>query len=219
MSKRTSEANKAIASAWTKEKLLVLSGKGTRNWTPEQQKDIIIKGKAYGEDGKAFEGHHMKSAEAYPEFQGEADNIQFLSRSEHFTAHDRDFKNPTNGYFNPTTGETIVFGDDPYEPCKVIELSNPVPIQEREGKKSTDQQQQMGEEKKVVSSEKARVDICDLLKEPKGKQDGKVMNNGYKTMDDWKKAIATERNTIVDKNIGNALGKNITASKQIGKER
>jgi len=31
-------------------------------WTPEQQRDILEKGKAYTDDGKAFEGHHMKSA-------------------------------------------------------------------------------------------------------------------------------------------------------------
>ena len=109
MSNRTSEANKAIAAAWVNEKQLVLDGKGTRNWTPEQQNDILTKGKAYGEDGKAFEGHHMKSAEAYPEFQGECYNIEFLSRTEHFSAHNGDFKTPTNGYFNPQTGETKDF--------------------------------------------------------------------------------------------------------------
>ena len=67
MSRRTSEASKAIREAWEKERELVLEGKGTRDWTPEQQQSIIDKGKAYDDDGKAFEGHHMKSAEAYPE--------------------------------------------------------------------------------------------------------------------------------------------------------
>ena len=130
MSNRTSEANKAIASAWANEKQLVLNGKGTRNWTPEQQKDILTKGKAYGEDGKAFEGHHMKSAEAYPECQGESNNIEFLSRDEHFSAHNGDFKNPTNRYYNPHTGETKEFGDNPYEPCKAKKLSNPISAQQ-----------------------------------------------------------------------------------------
>ena len=37
----------------------------------EQQQDIIDRGKAYDEDGKAFEGQHMKSAAEYPEFQGD----------------------------------------------------------------------------------------------------------------------------------------------------
>jgi hypothetical protein len=132
MSKRTSEANKAISEAWANEKQLVLQGKGTRNWAPEQQRDILTKGKAYGEDGKAFEGHHMKSAEAYPECQGKADNIEFLSRSEHCIAHNGDFRNSTNGYYNPHTGQTKDFGEGEYEPCKAKNLSEPIKNNEEE---------------------------------------------------------------------------------------
>ncbi len=77
-------------------------------------------------DGKAFEGHHMKSAEAYPEYQGAPENIQFLSRAEHKEAHGGDYRNPTNGYFDPVTKTTRDFGDNKYEPCEIIELSNPV---------------------------------------------------------------------------------------------
>lgn len=56
MSRRTSEANKAILAAWEKEQDLVREGKGTRDWTQEQQQDILDRGKAYDEDGKAFQG-------------------------------------------------------------------------------------------------------------------------------------------------------------------
>lgn len=126
MSRRTSEANKAIAAAWSNEQQLVSEGKGTRDWTPEQQQDILEKGKAYDENGKAFEGHHMKSAEAYPEYQGDPENIQFLSRAEHFDAHGGNFQNPTNGYYDPETGETKDFGENKYEPCEVKELSEPI---------------------------------------------------------------------------------------------
>lgn len=79
MSRRTAESQKAIREAWEKEQELVKEGKGTRNWTPEQQKDILEKGKAYDENGKAFEGQHMKSAEQYPEYQRNPGNIQFLT--------------------------------------------------------------------------------------------------------------------------------------------
>lgn len=126
MSNRTSAANKAIALAWSKEQQLVREGKGTRDWTPEQQQDILDRGKAYGDDGKAFEGHHMKSAEKHPEYQGDLENIQFLSRAEHFAAHDGNFQTPTNGYFDPTTGETSNFGLSKYEPCEILELSEPI---------------------------------------------------------------------------------------------
>lgn len=134
MSRRTSEASKAIQVAWQKERELVIKGHGTRDWTPEQQEEIITLGKAYyhseepGDinDGKAFVGHHMKSVEAYPEFQGDPENIQFLSYTEHKEAHSGDFKNSTNGYFDPETKRTYDFGDEKYEPCKIIKLTNSI---------------------------------------------------------------------------------------------
>ena len=126
MSRRTSNADKAIRAAWEKERQLVFECKGTRNWTPEQQQDILVKGKAYDDDGKAFQGHHMMSVEAYPEYQGDAGNIQFLTRAEHILAHNGYTGNPTNGYYDPITGETTLFCDNKYEPCKVIELTEPV---------------------------------------------------------------------------------------------
>lgn len=124
MSNRTSEANKAVAQAWLREAALVRQGQGTRNWSPEQQADILSKGKAYDANGKAFEGHHMKSAEEYPAFQGEAGNIQFLSRSEHLAAHDGCFTNATNGYYNPVSGKFEGFQGAGYSPCKAVPLTN-----------------------------------------------------------------------------------------------
>lgn len=88
MSRRTSEASKAIRATWLKEQ--------------EFPNDV--------NDGKAFEGHHMKSAEAYPEYQGDSENIQLLSRPEHQEALGGDYRNLTNGYFNPVTKITRDFG-------------------------------------------------------------------------------------------------------------
>ena len=126
MSRRTSEANKAIRKAWQLEQERVLEGKGTRDWTPEQQQDIIDKGKAYDDDGKAFHGQHMKSAEKYPELQGDPDNIQFLTPKEHLDAHRGNWQNPTNWYYDPVTHEFNDFGEGMYIPCTVIDLSHPV---------------------------------------------------------------------------------------------
>lgn len=128
MSRRTSESNKAIAQAWEREKQRVSEGSGTRDWTPDQQRDILRRGKAYDENGKAFEGQHMRSAEMHPECQGDLDNIQFLTREEHLAAHDGDWRNPTNWYYNPVTKEKLDFGDGPIIPCDVIELTDPVNI-------------------------------------------------------------------------------------------
>lgn len=128
MSKRTSEANKAIAAAWNNEKQLVSEGKGTRDWTQEQQQGILEKGKAYDEDGRAFEGQHMKSVEQYPEYQGDPGNIQFLTKKEHLEAHRGNWQNPTNWYYNPETKQFTDFGDGKYIPCSAIELSEPIII-------------------------------------------------------------------------------------------
>ena len=126
MSRRTAESNKAILAAWNKEQELVQEGKGIREWTPQQQQDILEKGKAYDDNGKAFEGQHMKSAEMYPEYQGEPGNIQFLTRAEHLEAHDGNWQNPTNWYFNPVTKEKFDFGDGPFIPCEIIQLPEPI---------------------------------------------------------------------------------------------
>lgn len=150
MSRRTAEASKAVLAAWDKEKELVKNGKGTRDWTPEQQKDILTKGKAYDENGFAFQGQHMRSVEKYPEYQGNPANIQFLTRDEHFEAHDGNWQNPTNWYYDPVTKEKMHFGEGPIIPCKIIQLtridnrydSNPEIIlhHDREYKSSTTQQ-------------------------------------------------------------------------------
>lgn len=134
MSRRTSEASRAVRAAWQKEQELVSAGNGTRDWTPEQQKEILELGKAYyhsedpndSNDGKAFEGHHMKSAETYPEYQGDPENIQFLSRPEHLEAHGGDYRNPANGYFDPVTKIMRDFGDNKYVPCEIIKLTDPI---------------------------------------------------------------------------------------------
>ena len=80
----------------------------------------------YDENGKAFEGQHMKSAEMYPEYQGEPGNIQFLTRTEHLEAHDGNWQNPTNWYYNPVTKEKFDFGDGPFIPCEIIQLPEPI---------------------------------------------------------------------------------------------
>lgn len=122
------EKNKAIRKAWEREQLLVSEGKGTRDWTKEQQQDILNpdKGKAYDEKGRAFNGQHMKSVAKYPEYQGDPDNIQFLTRDEHLEAHKGSWQNPTNWYYDPTTKQFFDFGEGGLIPCKIIELNNPI---------------------------------------------------------------------------------------------
>ena len=121
------ERNKAVRKAWEKEQILVQEGKGTRDWTKDQQADILDpnKGKAYDDQGRAFVGQHMKSAAKYPEYQGDPDNIQFLTYDEHLEAHKGNWQNPTNWYYDPITKEYTDFGDNAPTPCSIIELSDP----------------------------------------------------------------------------------------------
>ena len=179
MSRRTAEANRAVLEAWEHEQSLVMDGKGTREWSQEQQKDILDRGKAYDENGKAFEGHHMKSAEKYPEYQGEYQNIQFLSRSEHFAAHGGNFQNPTNGYYNPCTGITIEFGEGKYIACEVFELKNPIIEKESqpivvEKAESTDINK-----KEIIADGKDRININSVQKGNKGTKQN-IKSNSHK---------------------------------------
>ena len=154
MSRRTAESNKAILAAWNKEQELVQKGKGTREWTPQQQQDILDKGKAYDEDGVAFQGQHMKSVEKYPEYQGDPENIQFLTRAEHLEAHDGNWRNPTNWHFNPITKEKTDFGDGKFIPCEIIQLADPVNKAQikREIEKEVDQKSVSEGQKKAESN-------------------------------------------------------------------
>lgn len=160
MSRRTSESNKAIRAAWNNEQQLIKEGKATREWTPAQQQDILDKGKAYDKDGRAFEGQHMMSAEKYPEYQGNPENIQFLTRDEHLEAHDGNWQNPTNWYFNPTTKEKTDFSNGKFKPCEIIDLCDSVvspqgkPVVEKEVP-----QELMAETSKKISQEKISKEV------------------------------------------------------------
>lgn len=126
MSNRTAGAGRAIRAAWANEKRLVLEGKGTRDWTEEQQIQIREIGKAYDDNRVTFHGQHMKSVEAYPEYQDDPRNIQFLSREEHLAAHGGSWQNPTNGYYDPASKIMSDFGDGPPQPCAEVTLTNPL---------------------------------------------------------------------------------------------
>jgi len=125
----------AIQDFWNRERELIRQGQGTREWSLQQQIDIMnykangLERKDAGVpkdiDGKAYEGHHMKSAEKYPDYQGQGRNIQALTRGEHQAAHNGNFQESTNGYYNPQTRETVDFGNaDPIK-LESSKLSQP----------------------------------------------------------------------------------------------
>jgi len=83
--------NQAVKDFWDNERELVKQGKGTRDWTVEQQKTILNidsngkeskhAGTPKGADGVAFQGQHMFAVDDYPQFAGDYRNIQALHGS------------------------------------------------------------------------------------------------------------------------------------------
>ena len=112
----------AVKDAWEQERLLVLQGKGTRDWTVSQQEELIRTGKVSG-----FEGSHMLDVSSNPSEASNPDNIQFLTYEEHIIgAHDSNTRNPTTGWFDPDTGETTPInpGQIPHREQTSFELTD-----------------------------------------------------------------------------------------------
>ena len=110
--KLSAEKQKAVRKAWKQEKELVeKTGQGTREWTIEEKQELLKTGRV-----KGYEGQHMKSAAAFPEYAGDPNNIQFLKGrnmdiNEHLEAHMGNYSNITNWYYDPKTGVYIDFGE------------------------------------------------------------------------------------------------------------
>lgn len=118
--KLSNERQNAVRKAWKIEAERVKSGVGTRDWTPEQQKEIIERGSVCG-----YEGHHMKSVSLYPQYAGDPKNIQFLTEDEHlYGAHNGNYHNLTNGYYDSYEEKMIDFQDDELPEIPEIQLEN-----------------------------------------------------------------------------------------------
>lgn len=85
---------KAVREAWKKEQDLVRrTGRGTRNWTKAEKKELLETGKV-----KGYEGHHINSVKDNPHLAGDPRNIKFVKgRAEHLKEHGGNFRNPTQG--------------------------------------------------------------------------------------------------------------------------
>lgn len=116
----TNERQNAVRKAWKNEAERVKSGVGTRNWTQEEQKEILERGSVRG-----YEGHHMKSVSLYPQYAGEPKNIQFLTENEHlYGAHKGNYHNLTNGYYDQYREKMIDCQDDELPEIPEFELTN-----------------------------------------------------------------------------------------------
>ena len=101
----SNERQNAVRKAWKAERERVEKGYCTRNWSEEEKKELLERGAVSG-----YEGHHMKAVSLYPEEAGNPKNIQCLTEDEHlYGAHNGDYHNQTNGYYDPDTNKMINF--------------------------------------------------------------------------------------------------------------
>ena len=149
MSSVTYERRKAVDLAWKNEKRLVLEGKGTRDWTPKEQRELIRTGKV-----KGYEGHHMKSVDGHITKAGDSRNIQFLTRKEHLKAHKGDFHANTNWYYNPKTEEYVNFG---HYKAQLEPKSLKEPLNKSQVEYAQKRAEKYAAEKKAINKQKAQV--------------------------------------------------------------
>lgn len=135
---------KAVEGAWEREKGLVQNGQGTRDWTVEQQAELLKEGRVTG-----FEGSHMMSVKDYPEYAGNPDNIQFLPSVAHFEGvHQGDsVRVHPNGRFDENTGNVIPAEDGQIPKQPVIELSDKYDPSQEEYHRSTPEMEQSGQKR------------------------------------------------------------------------
>jgi len=156
MSDYKAERRRAINNAWKNEKAHVRNGRGTRDWTQEEQRQIITTGSA-----KDYHGHHMKSVKDYPQHATNPDNIQFLNSTEHIKgAHRGDTQNATNGYYDPKTGITHNFGNRNPSAPQASALSNP--LSQRQQVNAIRKEQLHQQAKRQAKSELSRANTMKL---------------------------------------------------------
>ncbi len=174
--KLNNERAKAVRQAKKTERELILEGKGTRDWTPEQQREWIRTGKC-----KGFKGHHMLNVNDHPEYAGDKNNIQFLTKEEHLAAHKGDYHNSTDGYYDPKTGKTKSFGDKPPKQPKPIELSNPLSersVKINDTKLKNEKHEKYEEQKAKAAEQKAKAHSRAEELRAKSKAEGRAKTSG-----------------------------------------
>lgn len=89
----------AVRRAWAQERELVRQGGSTRDWTPAQKKELLETGMV-----KGFMGHHRNTVNGNSlEMARNPDNIEFLTRREHYEIHMR-----SGGYRSPVRGMSLL---------------------------------------------------------------------------------------------------------------
>ena len=119
--------SRGVRQAWERERAYVAKGMGTRNWTQDEQKELLETGRVSG-----YEAHHMSSVSKDPQNADNPDNIQFLTHDEHLAAHDGNYQNAAKGYYDPDTGKTHSFNMEGIKAVEPGALTNPLSEEDAE---------------------------------------------------------------------------------------
>ena len=119
--------SRGVRQAWERERAYVAKGMGTRNWTQDEQKELLETGRVSG-----YEAHHMSSVSKDPQNADNPDNIQFLTHDEHLAAHDGNYQNAAKGYYDPDTGKTHSFDKEGIKAVEPGALTNPLSEEDAE---------------------------------------------------------------------------------------
>lgn len=115
--------SQGVARAWNRERELVRSGRGTREWSVSEQKQLLDTGRVQG-----YQGHHMMSVSKYPEHADNPKNIQFLDtrkgNNEHLKAHKNDYREASEGRYNVKTGKIRPMKDGKVRAMNAYELKD-----------------------------------------------------------------------------------------------
>lgn len=115
--------SQGVARAWNRERELVRNGRGTREWSVSEQKQLLDTGRVQG-----YQGHHMMSVSKYPEHADNPKNIQFLDtrkgNNEHLKAHKNDYREASEGRYNVKTGKIRPMKDGKVRAMNAYELKD-----------------------------------------------------------------------------------------------
>jgi len=125
MTKGGPPAREAVRKAWAQERKLVMrTGRGTREWTVAQKRELIETGRV-----KGFEGHHINNVASNDRAMARnPNNISFKEgRAEHLDAHAGNFASSTSGPLLSRLGAAALAFGLTYE-AKMQELADQSPL-------------------------------------------------------------------------------------------
>jgi len=201
--------SKGVRGAWKRERELVKQGRGTRQWTQKEQRELLRDGRV-----KGYQGHHMKSVSKYPQYADNPSNIQILctkkGKNEHLAAHQNNYRNAADGRYNVKTGKIRQLGEGAPRAMKSQALNHPV---RKTGTNKTPAQQYA----KKSSATKAPARSASPYKKSSGQTKSYQRSMVKKSASSQSKGAT--KSTYASKSSGKSSGKSSSAGRSSGSSK